>query len=46
MEEVTGTKNRQAKNDIVSKTNGDQASCEEDGRHCLAFQLCPYALSE
>uniref|UniRef100_A0A673MM63 Tyrosine-protein kinase receptor n=1 Tax=Sinocyclocheilus rhinocerous TaxID=307959 RepID=A0A673MM63_9TELE len=28
MEEVTGTKNRQAKNDIVSKTNGDQASCE------------------
>lgn len=30
MEEVTGTKNRQTKNDIVSKTNGDQASCEED----------------
>ncbi|XP_030628980.1 insulin receptor a isoform X1 [Chanos chanos] len=28
MEEVTGTKNRQIKNDIASKTNGDQASCE------------------
>ncbi|KAJ8011510.1 hypothetical protein DPEC_G00058970 [Dallia pectoralis] len=28
MEEVTGTKNRLPKNDIVSKTNGDQASCE------------------
>ncbi|XP_035392398.1 insulin receptor a [Electrophorus electricus] len=28
MEEVTGTKNRQLKNDIASKTNGDQASCE------------------
>uniref|UniRef100_A0A8C7L3M4 Tyrosine-protein kinase receptor n=1 Tax=Oncorhynchus kisutch TaxID=8019 RepID=A0A8C7L3M4_ONCKI len=29
MEEVTGTKDRQHKNDIVSKTNGDQASCKE-----------------
>ncbi|XP_036409651.1 insulin receptor-like [Megalops cyprinoides] len=28
MEEVTGTKDRQTKNDIASKTNGDQASCE------------------
>ncbi|CAL8369908.1 unnamed protein product [Boreogadus saida] len=28
MEEVTGTKNRQVKNDIASKNNGDQASCE------------------
>ncbi|KAA0719463.1 Insulin receptor [Triplophysa tibetana] len=28
MEEVTGTKERQEKNDIASKTNGDQASCE------------------
>ncbi|KAJ8357694.1 hypothetical protein SKAU_G00204880 [Synaphobranchus kaupii] len=28
MEEVTGTKARQTKNDIASKTNGDQASCE------------------
>uniref|UniRef100_A0A6Q2XTT6 Tyrosine-protein kinase receptor n=1 Tax=Esox lucius TaxID=8010 RepID=A0A6Q2XTT6_ESOLU len=28
MEEVTGTKDRHPKNDIVSKTNGDQASCE------------------
>ncbi len=37
MEEVTGTKNRQAKNDIVSKTNGDQASCEEDGDIALHF---------
>lgn len=29
MEEKTGTKQRQLKNDIASKTNGDQASCEE-----------------
>uniref|UniRef100_A0A4W5RFB8 Tyrosine-protein kinase receptor n=1 Tax=Hucho hucho TaxID=62062 RepID=A0A4W5RFB8_9TELE len=29
MEEVTGTKDRQHKNDIVSKTNGDQASCKD-----------------
>eukprot|EP00064_Thunnus_orientalis_P015399 superscaffoldBa00002846_g15451 len=28
MEEVTGTKDRQVKNEIASKTNGDQASCE------------------
>ncbi|XP_056148525.1 insulin receptor a [Lampris incognitus] len=28
MEEVTGTKGRQVKNEISSKTNGDQASCE------------------
>lgn len=28
MEEVTGTKDRQVKNDIASKTNGDQASCK------------------
>ncbi|KAM4605480.1 insulin receptor a [Polymixia lowei] len=28
MEVVTGTKERQVKNDIASKTNGDQASCE------------------
>ncbi|XP_034038276.1 insulin receptor a isoform X2 [Thalassophryne amazonica] len=28
MEEVTGTKERQLKADITSKTNGDQASCE------------------
>lgn len=28
MEEVTGTKERQVKNDIASKTNGDQASCK------------------
>lgn len=28
MEEVTGTKQRQVKNDIASKTNGDQASCK------------------
>ncbi|XP_054622983.1 insulin receptor a [Dunckerocampus dactyliophorus] len=32
MEEVTGTKDR--KNDIASKTNGDQASCEN---HVLKF---------
>ncbi|XP_063741563.1 insulin receptor a [Eleginops maclovinus] len=34
MEEVTGTKDRQIKNDIASKTNGDQASCEN---HVLKF---------
>lgn len=28
MEEVTGTKERQLKIDIASKTNGDQASCK------------------
>lgn len=28
MEEVTGTKDRQMKNYIASKTNGDQASCK------------------
>ncbi|XP_041424918.1 insulin receptor isoform X1 [Xenopus laevis] len=30
MEEVTGTKGRQDKNDIATKTNGDQASCEDN----------------
>ncbi|KAM7379575.1 hypothetical protein PAMP_005121 [Pampus punctatissimus] len=34
MEEVTGTKERLVKNDIASKTNGDQASCEN---HVLKF---------
>uniref|UniRef100_A0A665TR81 Tyrosine-protein kinase receptor n=1 Tax=Echeneis naucrates TaxID=173247 RepID=A0A665TR81_ECHNA len=34
MEEVTGTKERQLKMDIASKTNGDQASCEN---HVLKF---------
>uniref|UniRef100_A0A3Q3K1Z3 Tyrosine-protein kinase receptor n=1 Tax=Monopterus albus TaxID=43700 RepID=A0A3Q3K1Z3_MONAL len=34
MEEFTGTKARQVKNDIASKTNGDQASCEN---HLLRF---------
>lgn len=28
MEEVTGLKERHVKNDIASKTNGDQASCK------------------
>lgn len=28
MEEVAGFKERQVKNDIASKTNGDQASCK------------------
>uniref|UniRef100_A0A4W5LGQ0 Receptor L-domain domain-containing protein n=1 Tax=Hucho hucho TaxID=62062 RepID=A0A4W5LGQ0_9TELE len=28
MEEVTGTRDRHTKNNIVSKTNGDQASCK------------------
>uniref|UniRef100_A0A8C5Q2V6 Tyrosine-protein kinase receptor n=1 Tax=Leptobrachium leishanense TaxID=445787 RepID=A0A8C5Q2V6_9ANUR len=30
MEEISGTKGRQEKTDIATKTNGDQASCEED----------------
>ncbi|KAG9350665.1 hypothetical protein JZ751_024554 [Albula glossodonta] len=30
MEEVTGTKERHTKNDIAVKTNGDQASCENE----------------
>uniref|UniRef100_A0A7N6FJJ3 Tyrosine-protein kinase receptor n=1 Tax=Anabas testudineus TaxID=64144 RepID=A0A7N6FJJ3_ANATE len=34
MEEVSGTKQRQVKNDIASKNNGDQASCEN---HVLRF---------
>ncbi|KAI3374266.1 hypothetical protein L3Q82_006113 [Scortum barcoo] len=34
MEEVTGTKDRELKNDIATKTNGDQASCEN---HELRF---------
>ncbi|KAM4809457.1 insulin receptor [Rhinophrynus dorsalis] len=36
MEEVTGTKGRQDKTDIATKTNGDQASCEDD---VLKFNL-------
>uniref|UniRef100_A0A3Q3ER92 Tyrosine-protein kinase receptor n=1 Tax=Labrus bergylta TaxID=56723 RepID=A0A3Q3ER92_9LABR len=36
MEGVTGTKERQVKNDIASKTNGDQASCEN---HVLKFTV-------
>ncbi|XP_048352891.1 LOW QUALITY PROTEIN: insulin receptor [Sphaerodactylus townsendi] len=30
MEDISGAKGRQEKNDIADKTNGDQASCEED----------------
>uniref|UniRef100_A0A8C5SNX4 Tyrosine-protein kinase receptor n=1 Tax=Laticauda laticaudata TaxID=8630 RepID=A0A8C5SNX4_LATLA len=30
MEEISGTKGRQEKNDIALKTNGDQASCENE----------------
>ncbi|NXR41995.1 INSR protein, partial [Zosterops hypoxanthus] len=30
MEEITGTKGRQDRNDIALKTNGDQASCENE----------------
>uniref|UniRef100_F6S8L3 Tyrosine-protein kinase receptor n=1 Tax=Macaca mulatta TaxID=9544 RepID=F6S8L3_MACMU len=30
MEEVSGTKGRQERNDIALKTNGDQASCENE----------------
>ncbi|KAF7661876.1 hypothetical protein LDENG_00252400 [Lucifuga dentata] len=34
MEEITGAKDRHVKNEIASKTNGDQASCEN---HVLNF---------
>uniref|UniRef100_A0A8C3HKK0 Tyrosine-protein kinase receptor n=1 Tax=Chrysemys picta bellii TaxID=8478 RepID=A0A8C3HKK0_CHRPI len=30
MEEISGTKGRQERNDIAQKTNGDQASCENE----------------
>lgn len=30
MEEVTGTKERNLKNDIAVRTNGDQASCKKN----------------
>lgn len=30
MEEISGTRERQEKNDIAPKTNGDQASCENE----------------
>ncbi|XP_078526892.1 insulin receptor [Lissotriton helveticus] len=30
MEQITGTKDRQESNNIASKTNGDQASCEDE----------------
>lgn len=42
MEEVTGTKQRQVKNDIASKTNGDQASCKnpDSGHNC--YLTCFY----
>ncbi|XP_035026675.1 insulin receptor a isoform X1 [Hippoglossus stenolepis] len=36
MGEVTGTKDRQKKMDVATKTNGDQASCEN---HLLKFTL-------
>lgn len=41
MEEVTGLKERHVKNDIASKTNGDQASCKspsfrQGSPHCRA----------
>uniref|UniRef100_A0AAY4DN22 Tyrosine-protein kinase receptor n=1 Tax=Denticeps clupeoides TaxID=299321 RepID=A0AAY4DN22_9TELE len=38
MEEVTGTKQRQIKNDIVVRTNGDQASCSSQ-LHRTPFTL-------
>lgn len=41
MEEVTGTKERQVKNDIAIKTNGDQASCKNSVSTC---QLLPELL--
>lgn len=36
MEEVTGTKARQIKNDIGPRTNGDQASCMLTSLPCLS----------
>uniref|UniRef100_A0A8D3CU01 receptor protein-tyrosine kinase n=1 Tax=Scophthalmus maximus TaxID=52904 RepID=A0A8D3CU01_SCOMX len=38
MEEVTGTKERQLKIDIASKTNGDQASCKNLFPGDISFQ--------
>lgn len=42
MEEITGTKGRQDRNDIALKTNGDQASCKSlRTQPCLPFlSLC------
>lgn len=40
MEEISGTKGRQERNDIALKTNGDQASCKS-----LKTQLCFPCLS-
>ena len=37
MEEVTGTKERQLKIDIASKTNGDQASCKTLNICCRGY---------
>ncbi|MEQ2205479.1 hypothetical protein XENOCAPTIV_000184, partial [Xenoophorus captivus] len=37
MEEVTGTKERRVKNEIASKTNGDQASCKEPKSADMTF---------
>uniref|UniRef100_G1QHU4 Insulin receptor n=1 Tax=Nomascus leucogenys TaxID=61853 RepID=G1QHU4_NOMLE len=43
MEEVSGTKGRQERNDIALKTNGDQASCKSLGNRLLLFCLeSPY----
>lgn len=38
MEEVSGTKDRQIKNDIASKTNGDQASCKNLWKHGSCYR--------
>lgn len=44
MEEISGTKGRQERNDIALKTNGDQASCKkvsECSETCTVFlSLC------
>lgn len=41
MEEISGTKGRQERNDIALKTNGDQASCKS--LHLYVPNGCPFS---
>lgn len=41
MEEISGTKGRQERNDIALKTNGDQASCKSGNQRDLHPSACP-----
>lgn len=44
MEEISGTKGRQERNDIALKTNGDQASCKELSE-CIGARIIFLSLS-